>query len=658
LTKTRLPPTWLVLVPALALAAVGARAVMAEMRASQDAARDRARSVASRLARSVDALVAEYGIHPPTGTTAAEIEAAVAHLTPHAAVPLKATPDEIRDQGASAASRELPRRERWPDRLEDEAEVKLVRDALQTAERLSSESQGSIGAAALLVGTEAAVRGRGALVKLRCSRARFESAVGDVDAAAKTLADLWRFAPLLVDADGLMYPEAALQLEGRRLALIDDRAPPLQLQGRPLDNVAVPTWVREAYEACARRPSETSSMDLDRVESLFGRRIPLELLRLRRLCDDAKFVADTRVSRGPVDLEPTDAGLLRITMWFEDSRSGLLLCGDVPPTVVEDRLGVEARALAREDGVVSIRLVEPLGGHAIETSGDAAGGEQLVVETANLASPLWVWRVETIVNSDSVVPATAWLLAGAVVVMTAALLWGALALRRAAERSARLAEERRTFLDHVAHELRTPSAAVLALTEELASGHVAPEREPEYRKHLLRESRRLAGLVDDTLDFARLDAGRLAFTMEPADLRDVVRQAIEESDGAGRVVAKFPDAPVVRDVDAAALRRAVKNLVENAVRHGGGDAAVDVALEAVNGHASIVVADRGRGIAAEHLPRIFERFYRVPSATHETKGVGLGLALCREIARAHGGDVAVASEVGKGSTFTLRVPLT
>jgi signal transduction histidine kinase len=135
-----------------------------------------------------------------------------------------------------------------------------------------------------------------------------------------------------------------------------------------------------------------------------------------------------------------------------------------------------------------------------------------------------------------------------------------------------------------------------------------------------------------------------------------VRAAIDESDGASRVVATLPDAAVVRALDTAAMRRAVRNLVENAVRHGGGDAPVNVVLEAANGHASIVVTDRGRGIAPDHLPHLFERFYRVPSSTHEVKGVGLGLALVREVARAHGGDVEVASEVGRGSTFTLRVP--
>jgi signal transduction histidine kinase len=653
LTKTRLPPTWIVLLPALALAAVGVRAVMAEMRASQDAARDRARSVASRLARSVDALVDEYAAPlPKAGAEIRAIDAPdlLAHLQPHHAFDeLRTTsvrregPDE---KGVTRIHRmiDAPTRPALGVDKDFSADAALVRDARRSARRLSAEPGGAEAAAALLAGVATVLDRTASRWPVRLAQAMYESAAGAPDAAIETIAAAVKLRSEVVEFDGERYPEAALVTVAELLRRSDP-----------------PDWFVESYEFCANHPSIVDDDALDRVDRALGKEFENRMRPTRRLAKTAQSFADTDGGEGvSATIATLDRGRLRISIWRSArSQNGgglILLGGEIPQSVVEDRIGKEVAALAAEPGVATVRLANGAGEHAFDTSGNAKDAKNLVVDTVSLADSLATWRAEAVVAPESGVPATAWLLAAAVVVMTGALLWGAVALRRAAERSARLAEDRRTFLDHVAHELRTPAAAVQALSEELASGHVAAEKEPEYRRHLLRESRRLAGLVDDTLDFARLDAGRLAFKTAPADLRDVVRRAIEESDGAGRVVAKLPDEPVVRDVDAAALRRAVKNLVENAAKHGGGDASIDVALEAGNGHASIVVADRGRGIAPEHLPRIFERFWRAPSATHETKGVGLGLALCREIARAHGGDVEVASEVGKGSTFTLRMP--
>ncbi len=658
LTKTRLPPTWLVLVPALALAAVGARAVMAEMRASQDAARERARSVASRLARSVDALVDEYAAPLPAAGDRLSVEdysKSSSHLDPRTFFVLtqeRELADLLAHSGEGALpAKPLPMRRR--SLVSDKRfanEEALVRDALASARRIADAPGGAAGAAALLTATAQAVEEPYFLWPLRRAEAEYDASIGDNGAALDAIAKAVRLnRDVPADFDGTHFPEACLVVAAKCAGSADP-----------------PGWFYEAYDFCVMTPSVSDDSALDQIDAILPTsRLVSHARQDRRMARTAKSLI------GPDPLTPISATVMtiegghpRLSLWRSyrtDTDLGVvcLLGGEIPQSVVEDRIGKEVAALAKEPGALSIRVVGPGGQTAFDSGGPglSAPDDQIVVETSRIVNVDGGWRAQAVVGAENAVPATAWLLAAAVVATTAALLAGTIALRRAAERSARLAEERRTFLDHVAHELRTPAAAVQALSEELASGHVAADREPEYRRHLLRESRRLAGLVDDTLDFARLDAGRLAFRMEPADLRDVVRRAVEESDGAGRVVAKLPDAPVVRPVDEAALRRAVKNLVENAVRHGGGDAPVDVALEASNGMASIVVADHGRGIAAEHLPRIFERFWRAPSATHETKGVGLGLALCREVARAHGGDVDVVSAPGKGSTFTLRVPL-
>jgi signal transduction histidine kinase len=641
-SKARVPHVALVLLPALALAAVGVRAVTAEMRASEDAARERARSVASRLARSVDALVEEYAgplaALPDGYVDDHSLNAALAHLEPHGAFGIPA----IERRGSTVSTATPTRLESSDDEAGSERE--LVEDALATARRLAGEPQGAAGAATLLDATARIVKSPHLHWLLRYTEARYDLSVGDRDRAMSALASAWeRHEPAFRVVGGFPCPEAAVGLAAEIVA----GSPP-------------PEWLVAAYEHCTRKPFFPGEPVIDPLLATLGAPSAERLRPAIRLRKTASRVTES--SRGePISaaLLTLDGATLRLSVWRTAvvGAGWSLVGGEVPVSVVDGRVGAEARALGADPGVTAVRLVAATGDGVFEVRGAATDPRNAVAESTPLAGPLSSWRAEAVVAPESGIPATAWLLGAALAVTTAALVAGMLALRRSADRSARLAEDRQTFLDHVAHELRTPAAAVQALTEELASGHVAKDREAAYREHLLRESRRLSALVEDTLDLTRLDAGRLAFKMEPADLRDVVRRAVEESDGAGRVTATLPEAPVVRAVDEATLRRAVRNLVENAIRHGGGDAPVRVTLEAENGAASIAVADEGRGIAKEHLPRLFERFYRVPSPTHETKGVGLGLALCREVARAHGGDVTVASQVGKGSTFTLRIPL-
>jgi signal transduction histidine kinase len=170
------------------------------------------------------------------------------------------------------------------------------------------------------------------------------------------------------------------------------------------------------------------------------------------------------------------------------------------------------------------------------------------------------------------------------------------------------------------------------------------------------ESRRLARLVEDTLDLSRLDAGKLVLDLSPRDLREIVAEGIEAAAATGRVVFRAPTEPVVVRADAAALRRVVRTRVDNALRHGAAEPRPEVTVSADGGTARVVVRDHGPGIASDELPRLFERFRRKPSETHETKGVGVGLAISREIVRAHGGDVAVAPVASGGAAFAVWLP--
>ncbi len=301
----------------------------------------------------------------------------------------------------------------------------------------------------------------------------------------------------------------------------------------------------------------------------------------------------------------------------------------------------------------------------VETSTGPLSGARLpapargdIAESASIAA-LPGWRVDVrLPQPIGGVPPAALALAAAVLLATAALVLGALALSRAARGQARLAEERRTFLDHVAHEVRTPAAALLALSEELERGHVDAARQPTYHAHLLTEARRLADLVEETLDLTRLEGGRLVAAREAVDLRDVVRAAVAAArPDDGRVTVTLPEGEVRVWIDRAAVRRAVRNLIDNALRHGAAQQPVEITLEIAGDDARLTVRDHGGGIPADHIARIFERFHRVPSPTHDAKGVGLGLALVREVATLHDGGVGAENAADGGASFTLRLPL-
>ncbi|MFY0527591.1 MHYT domain-containing protein [Archangium gephyra] len=221
------------------------------------------------------------------------------------------------------------------------------------------------------------------------------------------------------------------------------------------------------------------------------------------------------------------------------------------------------------------------------------------------------------------------------------------------------------FLSIASHELRTPLTPLMMNLQRLhrtvANGEGAQELKGEQLARVVdvaqRQTKRLARLVNELLDISRIRLGRLELHAEELELGAVVRDVVErlgdEALWPGNPPALHLDGPVVGLWDRSRLEQVVGNLLANAARYGQGNP-VDVTVRTQNGEAWLVVRDRGIGIAPEALKRIFERFER--AASRNFGGLGLGLYIVRQIVEAHGGTITVESELGVGSTFTVKLP--
>lgn len=211
-------------------------------------------------------------------------------------------------------------------------------------------------------------------------------------------------------------------------------------------------------------------------------------------------------------------------------------------------------------------------------------------------------------------------------------------------------ETQKRFTADASHELRTPLTRLRLAT----SAALRPEATEEERAAALRTAddaaQSMTKLVQEMLVLARADAGQLAIRREPLDLRVVVSEALERLPATGAPIeTHFDEAPVRVVGDPDQIARVVLNLVDNARRHTPDSGRIDVSVSAPG---VLTVADHGEGIAAEHLARLGERFYRVDSArSREDGGSGLGLAICRTILAAHGGTLEIQSELGVGTTI-------
>ena len=235
---------------------------------------------------------------------------------------------------------------------------------------------------------------------------------------------------------------------------------------------------------------------------------------------------------------------------------------------------------------------------------------------------------------------------------------------RNVSREMNLARLKSDFVANVSHELRTPLALIRLYAETLELGRLnAREKYQEYFRIIREESERLTALINNILDFSRIEAGRKEYEFKETNLPELVRSTLDsyrfqiEQNGFSFEENIARDIPPV-NVDREAIARSLLNLVNNALKYSKDQKYIGVSLYRADSCVKLEVADHGMGIPKSEQEKIFEKFYRCGDPlVHNIKGSGLGLSLVRHIVRAHGGDVQVESAPEKGSKFTIALPL-
>jgi signal transduction histidine kinase len=363
-------------------------------------------------------------------------------------------------------------------------------------------------------------------------------------------------------------------------------------------------------------------------------------------------------------LRGSDGQVIGAGGWWIDPRRFL---AQHVNTVVQERLPGNSRMYGGYESTrrLSVTLFSPGGvtiGHVREP------GDERTARTAELTGPFEGYLVRVAATSSAPVTWTGRFVMieiAFIVIMALAIIVATVFGLRYTMRQLELAQLKSGFVSNVTHELKTPIALIRLAVETLEMRRVqTPEESEKFLRTIGRETLRLSQLVDNILDFARLEAGQHIFRFEEVDLAQVIRDTIEsfrprfEHLGFTLDVDVPEQLPPVRG-DATALTHVLLNLLDNAVKYSKNRREVRIAAGARGDTVAMSVSDRGIGISAGDQRRIFEKFVRLETGlVHDVKGAGLGLSLVDQIVRAHGGRIEVASNTGEGSTFTIVLPAT
>lgn len=392
------------------------------------------------------------------------------------------------------------------------------------------------------------------------------------------------------------------------------------------------------------------------LATLFARAVSRPVIELR---DVARAIAEGDLARRPAMAAPGEVGDLAdaVRAMAEQLESRLRALHDedallaaIIESLGEGVLAVDARMTAvrvnaAARGILDLRDRVPFGVERLPRDRELRAAMNEAIRGV-IAEPR-----ETQLNGRTVVVTARPLPGGGAVLAVSDLT-----------RTRRLEAVRRDFVANVSHELRTPLTVIGGFAETLADAPVSDEDRARFASLIVANTRRMQRIVDELLDLSRIESGGWVprpGTVDIAEIAsDVIAASAPTADAQGIVLeAQIPPDTRAVYADRTALRQILGNLVENAVRHTTAGSVTVFARRGDDGWTGIGVRDTGVGIAPEHLPRIFERFYRADAArSRESGGTGLGLSIVKHLVEAHGGRVHAESTVGRGTTITASFP--
>jgi len=249
--------------------------------------------------------------------------------------------------------------------------------------------------------------------------------------------------------------------------------------------------------------------------------------------------------------------------------------------------------------------------------------------------------------------------------MMVILVFGIVIIGRTIAHEKEILQIKSDFVSSVSHEFKTPITSIKALTERLLEGTVKDQKRlREYYSVISRDAENLSRLVGNILDFSKIEEGKKEYDFEEADFKEWLEQTISDFSGTtqrGKIIFQsgIIDHSIPVKIDKASMKLAIDNLLDNAVKFSSENSEVNVILERQDKNLLVKIKDSGIGIPVDEQKKIFEKFYRgKDSAAYSATGTGLGLTIVKQVVEAHGGEIRVESEPGKGSRFFVILPMT